>query len=550
VASPHELASAYAQYLNAQAEIDKLEAAGQTSDPYYEQLVEERDSAYNYYVENGGGLESHHDAPKPASPGGRPTLRKGDHGDAVAELQRMLGIDDDGDFGRITETEVKDFQRDAGLKDDGAVGPKTWNALLNPYTPNPGQVDPAPSPSDDEHQVSSEDDNTLVIGGGVESVTWNTSLVFCSDNAPYTMTLSPVDQSLAVVVKIERRRDRFSLATQNLVAEQRTLSGRYRVLDLMPVSDGGVFLPSLAIDAVANLRRTVTPVRVQFVTFLPRTPYAKGRSHFELEISELRVVISSSIHFVKGWGGSVVRLGTDVPADTGGVIGAPFLWPGMRWMKTAGGVNQFWDGSAWQPLPATFRLQDANNFSVGFYRNGSKFTCQYGGDWPEQFVDWDLQAAPAQQKIKAWTQNIESTWTGKFDLKRKECASSEGNCCRHPVVASVEFRNEAAFKAGLLIIAAGNIRSNDSLFYLGEPRIAMAAHEFGHHMGNPDEYAGAVLDTSLNSDGATAGIDANSIMGQNLSTVKKRHFKSVCEHLASMVKAKYGVTFTYEAIPA
>ncbi|MBC8070994.1 MAG: hypothetical protein IAG13_21900, partial [Deltaproteobacteria bacterium] len=104
-------------------------------------------------------------------------------------------------------------------------------------------------------------------------------------------------------------------------------------------------------------------------------------------------------------------------------------------------------------------------------------------------------------------------------------------------------------RTGLLIIADGNIRSNDSLFFLGEPRLDMAAHEFGHHMGNPDEYAGAVLDTSLNTDGAVAGIDANSIMGQNLSTVKKRHYKTVCTHLAAMVKTQLGKTFEYEAVP-
>jgi hypothetical protein len=58
---------------------------------------------------------------------------------------------------------------------------------------------------------------------------------------------------------------------------------------------------------------------------------------------------------------------------------------------------------------------------------------------------------------------------------------------------------------------------------MGEPRGAVAAHEFGHHIGNSDEYAGTKVDTSLNDDGATSGIDPNSIMGQQLTKVKKRH---------------------------
>ena len=74
------------------------------------------------------------------------------------------------------------------------------------------------------------------------------------------------------------------------------------------------------------------------------------------------------------------------------------------------------------------------------------------------------------------------------------------------------------------------------------------AVEFGHHLGNPDEYAGAKLDTTLNDDGATNGIDANSIMGQNLTTVKKRHYRTICKHFADMVKTHHGKTYTYEAV--
>lgn len=68
---------------------------------------------------------------------GRPTLRRGNKGDAVKELQTLLselgynlgpcGID--GDFGRATEAAVKAMQKDAGIKVDGIVGPLSWAAL-------------------------------------------------------------------------------------------------------------------------------------------------------------------------------------------------------------------------------------------------------------------------------------------------------------------------------------------------------------------------------------------------------------------------------------
>lgn len=78
------------------------------------------------------------------SPGtARPTLRKGDKGEAVAEMQGLLagrgydlgkyGID--GDFGSATEKAVKAFQKDVGLTADGVVGAKTWAALEGPQEP-------------------------------------------------------------------------------------------------------------------------------------------------------------------------------------------------------------------------------------------------------------------------------------------------------------------------------------------------------------------------------------------------------------------------------
>lgn len=67
----------------------------------------------------------------------RSTLRRGDKGADVIELQKMLveqgydvgsyGID--GDFGRGTLAAVQKFQQDHGLIVDGVVGPNTWEAL-------------------------------------------------------------------------------------------------------------------------------------------------------------------------------------------------------------------------------------------------------------------------------------------------------------------------------------------------------------------------------------------------------------------------------------
>ena len=59
----------------------------------------------------------------------RPTLRRGDAGPFVNDLQQRLGVQL-GVFGPKTEAAVREFQRAHGLVPDGIVGPKTW-ALLD-----------------------------------------------------------------------------------------------------------------------------------------------------------------------------------------------------------------------------------------------------------------------------------------------------------------------------------------------------------------------------------------------------------------------------------
>lgn len=57
------------------------------------------------------------------------TLKKGDKGKEVEDLQKYLKIKVDGDFGTKTEDAVKKFQKEKGLTSDGVVGEKTWNAM-------------------------------------------------------------------------------------------------------------------------------------------------------------------------------------------------------------------------------------------------------------------------------------------------------------------------------------------------------------------------------------------------------------------------------------
>lgn len=87
------------------------------------------------------------DTPRPTT---KPTLRQGSKGTAVRELQQILGVTVDGDFGPKTKAAVIAFQKAQGLVGDGIVGPYTHEALLekgastSPETPPVGSLDSEP----------------------------------------------------------------------------------------------------------------------------------------------------------------------------------------------------------------------------------------------------------------------------------------------------------------------------------------------------------------------------------------------------------------------
>ena len=65
----------------------------------------------------------------PPHPQAHPILAPGASGGAVRQLQRLLGLKQDGIFGPATRIAVLARQRAAGLTADGIVGPRTWAAL-------------------------------------------------------------------------------------------------------------------------------------------------------------------------------------------------------------------------------------------------------------------------------------------------------------------------------------------------------------------------------------------------------------------------------------
>jgi hypothetical protein len=576
----------YEIYLEYQYQVEALAAAGHDGSDLHVDYVMERDRVWYEYESRGGHNPPLHDSsvggtcsPDPSSnadagpsasgssPGAgtqlgsaqdRPMIKFGSTGPAVVDAQRRLGIVDDGIFGKQTRKHTRQFQRDVGLDDDGIIGPLTWGALLDPYCEDPTNPTNPTTPAGDDHDVCGDDDNTIVLDDG--SIHWLDPSTWCSEEAVLRGVVQTGPTSTPIEIEIYSDQTGQVYETISSVASACAVASTWKVRNVLPVQSGPSHVEVLARTEGIT---TATPLRVNVIARLDKQSYAEDRSHFDLSVVDFELLIESDIEYVKGWGAEVVDLGDAVDDETGGLLDGQLVWDGYRWMRRVGLGRQFWDGDAWQPLPDDFELEDSNNFAVGFYEvtdvegpiegwlgdDDQAFVCQYGGYWPEEFVDWNLDAPAKQQKIEQWVENIQDTWTGKFDIKREECESDEDACCRLGTRARVSFVHKEAFEDGMLVIADGNIRSNDSLFFLGEPDLDMAAHEFGHHLGNPDEYEGARVDTSLNDDGAVDGIDEDSIMGQNMTHVKKRHFSTVCTHLAAMVVEQLGKPFTFEAVP-
>lgn len=380
------------------------------------------------------------------------------------------------------------------------------------------------------------------------TIKWDTAEVWCSGDA----ILSGTTQNYAAGDKVRCEiKETGGSAIQSFEepVSGSSFSHAWKVLDVLPKKDGGHFKSEMSVDGIGNggEAKTPAPLKIKFVPNLPKTRYNIGDARFNLAAEDYNVTISEDAEYVKGWAASVVKLGAH-GTGLGGLLDGSLPWPGYRWMKRVGATDKFWDGAAWQYLPAGFAMSGANNFCVGFYKNGVKYTSQYGGDWPDNFTDWDITAADKQSVIAGWKDAINQKWRGKFDLKREQCTSADSKCCRYPVKTDMRFVKKDTFSAGMLIISDGYIRSNSGLFFIGG-RTASFPHEFGHWLDNPDEYAGAKgVDDSVNDDGAAEGIDPTSIMGVQLDKVKKRHFKTICKHFANMVQTKTGKSWTYKAV--
>ncbi len=435
----------------------------------------------------------------------------------------------------------------------GGGGGRSRNSrTLEPQRAPPLQPPPPPPPG----HPSVRPDGTLRQFLTIE---WIEVETWCSEPATLRGTTQGYTDGDTESADVRNTSDGATQRGVTLTINDDAFSQPFDVINLLPRRSGSNYETERTLDATCKGQTTPTAIRLRFIPNLTQTHCSIGRAHFDMKVENYEVKCIGTINYVQGWMHWIIQLGASVPAGTGGDIG--LNWPanpgsfgggGWRYAKDTATGRVYWDGSAWVPVPATW-TDPANIrlYGISVWQEGTTRRTQFGTlQWPDPIPAWGpTENSLAATTLPTWTTNIDNTWTNKFDLKRQECRSTEDLCCRYKTRTTVSFVQVATLGTGI-VLAANFGRSNAKVWSMGDNRAGMPPHEFGHHLGNPDEYAGGVgIDTSVNTDGATAGIDPNSIMGSGLSTVKRRHYNTVCQHLAAMVSAQYGRSYTYAAVP-
>ncbi len=438
----------------------------------------------------------------------------------------------------------------------GGGGARTrGRRTLEPHHAPPMQPPPPPPPG----HPTVRPDGTLREFLTIE---WAEAETWCSEPATLRGTTQNYADGDTESADVRNAADGAVERSVTLRVTGNAYSQPFDVVNLLPRRVGANFELERTLDAIAVGRTTPTPIRLRFIPTLTNTHCSIGISHFDMSVTNYQVQIGGTINYVPGWIQFIIQLGATVPAGTGGNCGVnfgaanPAAFSGTDWRyakrsTTTGGLL-YWNGTAWTAVPATWTDPlSVKLYPIALWVEGGTNHTQFGTTpWPEAIPAWGAtETTLATTTLATWTTNIASTWTNKFDLKRRECRSTDAQCCRYKTRAAVTFV-QVAVKGSGIVLAANNARSNAGVWSLGDNRPGMPPHEFGHHLGNPDEYAGGVgIDASVNTDGATAGIDPNSIMGSGLSTVKRRHYNTICQHLAAMVSTQFGRSYHYDAVP-
>ncbi len=342
------------------------------------------------------------------------------------------------------------------------------------------------------------------------------------------------------------------------------------VFDL-PVSICDVFPRRLPDDTVEPSREvhaqlsnglsTPIPLTLRFLTSLPSFDYSEVRARFSISMHDGHVMIENAIYYVLGIMHGIISLGGLVEQDTGGVIGGSIdgLFDYRYCKKSPSDEDPdaltYWNGHSWLPVPKEFEAHNSLGDKLqgmALWRDSKgQLRKQFGTlPWPDPDIDvsWSTPSlGTLEGKLAQWTTAITEAWTGAFRLHRDQCRAYENSCCSHYIDCNVHFALLDAPHPHFIVITENDVRANAGAWPITESD-RTAIHEFGHHLGNPDEYPGAsTVNIFVNGDGAKFGIDHDSIMGSG-EDIRARHFNTLAKALTKLVHQETGMAFTFSPV--
>lgn len=392
---------------------------------------------------------------------------------------------------------------------------------------------------------------------------------FCGDKVKLLATTNLPDGT-AVRFQLKAKQGSSTLKPLDVMPAGGQLSHEFEVKDV-DFKNGSSFFDKVVIEATVDPASPAKalvdpgskPLTVEALLDAPDEEFSEHRtwsgfgndSKFLMKIDKFKAKVHPEFKIMKVWGAYMVDL------NTFGITGTATNGPGgsgWRWARVTGSntfmPDQYHDGTRWKALPAGFKAAaDANAVlytAIGLIKNGAQFVPKQpntGGPFPTTFTDYNFDDPKLVAKRDKWVKTSHDKWSAVWQLRRKDCHSGNAvRCCRYDVEVDVKLTTVTVDGADVIGVGREAFRSNAGTFFMGDTRDTLLAHEAGHHMDNPDEYTGGAVDPAMSGDGAVAGIDKDSIMGQNHTKVKKRHYHAFPELMKKKsIKNKYGRDYDY-----
>jgi|JI10StandDraft_1071094.scaffolds.fasta_scaffold56573_3 hypothetical protein len=419
---------------------------------------------------------------------------------------------------------------------------------------------PDQAPSVSAAQTDSE--QTLVIGTsrGVWKLVCNPDKRVCGEKTTLRAETNLTDPLVRLKLFPRQDVDAKPVGLSLKINGQQLVATEWEVHDIPLLKPPNTTYPVIELTATTESEEVpcnVAVIAIQPLSDAKQEAYAHTHSwsgysvdsHFKQQIEKFCCRVELNLSILKAWGAYRVNLSS--LGFTGKAGGCP--WAGYRWARAIGGnamaPDEYYDGKNWQPIPSGF-TRGTNESAVAFYQSGQQFLeVQTSAPWPESFAAYDFNATEYATKRAQWETKTHDVWTDQHHIRRRDCHSAAGTrCCIYAVDVSLKLTEVGAPGAHVVAVCPGGMRSNASIWFMGDSRVEVAAHESGHLIGLPDEYSGGAVDTTLNDDGAKDGIDLDSIMGSNLSKVKRRHYRTIVEMTKRLIKSAYGRDYEYDAV--